>query len=209
MCVQDCNLTEHEAVQLVKDYTAQHAHGAVEFYLDTNDQWSYFGLIEHLKTSFESGETFSSLLGDFYARCQKPKETEDQFTDELQILARKVISICPKWKSQVNKALKTQFAHQLWDQLFAAMAHNLLKVAPSDMAFTKFWAECMSIFGIRSKKAVKTTVSTSVVKNCSDKADQTVKSANQICKDKKKEKIKTQTEMLEWQKKEIRKFESC
>ena len=103
MCVQDCNLTEHEAVQFVKDYTAQHAHGAVEFYLDTNDQWSYFGLIEHLKTSFESGETFSSLLGDFYARCQKPKETEDQFTDELQILARKVISICPKWKSQVNK----------------------------------------------------------------------------------------------------------
>ena len=77
------------------------------------------------------------------------------------------------------------------------------------MAFTKFWAECMSIFGIRSKKAVKTTVSTSVVKNCSDKADQTVKSANQICKDKKKEKIKAQTEMLEWQKKEIRKFESC
>ena len=111
MCVQDCNLTEHEAVQLVKDYTIEHAHGAVEFYLDTNDQWNYVGLIEHLRTSFESGETFSSLLGDFYARCQKPKETEDQFADELQVLARKVISVCPEWKSQVNEALKTQFAH--------------------------------------------------------------------------------------------------
>ena len=110
MCVQDCNLTEHEAVQLVKDYTIEHAHGAVEFYLDTNDQWNYVGLIEHLRTSFESGETFSSLLGDFYARCQKPKETEDQFADELQVLARKVISVCPEWKSQVNEALKTQFA---------------------------------------------------------------------------------------------------
>ena len=74
MCVQDCNLTEHEAVQLVKDYTTEHACGAVEFYLDTNNQWSYAGLIEHLRTSFESGETFSSLLGDFYARCQKPKK---------------------------------------------------------------------------------------------------------------------------------------
>ena len=65
VCVQDHNLTEHEAVQLVKDYTIEHACGAVEFYLDTNDQWSYSGLIEHLRTLFESGEIFSSLLGDF------------------------------------------------------------------------------------------------------------------------------------------------
>ena len=105
MCVQDCNLTEHEAVQLVNDYTTEHAHGAVEFYLNTNDQWSHSQLIEHLRMSFESGETFSCLLCDFYARCQKPKETEDQFADELQVLAGKVISICPKWKSQVNEAL--------------------------------------------------------------------------------------------------------
>ena len=71
------------------------------------------------------------------------------------------------------------------------------------MAFTKFQAECMSIFGNRSKKIVKTTVSTNVVKNHSDKADQLVKSANQICKDKKKEKIKAQAEVIEQQKKEI------
>ena len=203
MCVQDCNLTEHEAVQLVKDYMIEHAHGAVELYLDTNDQWSYSGLIEYLIMSFESGETFSSLLGDFYVRCQKPKETEDQFADELQVLARKVINVCPEWKSQVNEALKTQFAHQLWDQYFEAMACNLLKVAPSDMAFTKFWAECISIFGTRSKREARTTVSTNVVKNYSDKADQLVKSANQICKCKKKEKIKAQTEMMEQQKKEL------
>ena len=157
MCVQDCNLTEHEAVQLVKDYTAEHVLGAVKFYLDMNDQCSYSRFIQHLRMSFESGETFSSLLSDFYARCQKPKETEDQFADELQVLARKVISICPKWKSEVNEALKTQFPHQMQDQYIAAMASNLLKVAPSDMAFTKFQAECMSIFGTRSKKAVKTT----------------------------------------------------
>ena len=111
MCVQDCNLTKHEAVQLVKDNTIEHACGAVAFYLDTNLQWSYSELIEHLRTLFESGETFSSLLGNFYARCQKPKETEGHFADELQVLARKVISVCPKWKSQVNEALKAQFAH--------------------------------------------------------------------------------------------------
>ena len=83
------------------------------------------------------------------------------------------------------------------------MAQNLLKVAPSGMAFTKFWAECRSIFGTRSTRAGKTTVSTNVVKNYSGKADQLVESANQICKDKKKEKIKAQTEMIEQQKKEI------
>ena len=91
----------------------EHVHGAVMFYLDMNGQWSYSGLIEHLRRSFESGETFNSLLSDFYARCQKPKETKDQFADELQVLARKVISVCPDWKSQVNEALKTQFAHRL------------------------------------------------------------------------------------------------
>ena len=100
-----------KAVQLVRDYMIEHACGAVEFYLDMNDQWSYFRLIEHLRMSFESGERFSSLLSDFYVRCQKPKETEDQFADELQVLARKVITVSPEWKSQVNEALKTQFAH--------------------------------------------------------------------------------------------------
>ena len=69
MFVWDCNLTEHKAVQLVKDYTTEHAHGAIKFYLNTNDQWCYFKLIKHLRVSFKSGETFSSLLSDFYARC--------------------------------------------------------------------------------------------------------------------------------------------
>ena len=55
ICVHDCNLSEHEAVQLVKEYIAEHANGAVEFYLDTNDQWSYPWLIEDFRTSFESG----------------------------------------------------------------------------------------------------------------------------------------------------------
>ena len=49
ICVQDCNLTEHEAVQLVKDYTTEHTCGTVKFYLNMNDQWSYSKLIEHFK----------------------------------------------------------------------------------------------------------------------------------------------------------------
>ena len=43
--------------------------------------------------SQEKLSVLSSMI--FYARCQKPKETEDQFADELQVLARKFISVCP------------------------------------------------------------------------------------------------------------------
>ena len=71
MCVQDDNFTKHEAVQLVKDYKTEHAHRAIEFYLKTNDQWSYSKLIKHLRMSLESGETFSSLLTDLL--CEVPE----------------------------------------------------------------------------------------------------------------------------------------
>ena len=70
MCVKEQKLTNMEAVQLVKDYTSEGARGAVEFYLDINSTWKYYKLIEHLQTSFKSGKTFSSLVGDFYSHIQ-------------------------------------------------------------------------------------------------------------------------------------------
>ena len=70
MCVKERKLTNMEVVQLVKDYTSEGARGAVVFYLDTNCTWKYHELIEHLRTSFKSGETFSSLVRDFYRHIQ-------------------------------------------------------------------------------------------------------------------------------------------
>ena len=70
MCVKERKLTNMEVVQLVKDYTSEGARGVVEFYLDTNSTRKYHELIEHLRTSFESGETFSSLVSDFYSHIQ-------------------------------------------------------------------------------------------------------------------------------------------
>ena len=70
MCIKEWKLSNMEAVQLVKDYTSEGARGAVEFYLDTNSMWKYHELIEHLRTSFETGETFSSLVRDFYSCIQ-------------------------------------------------------------------------------------------------------------------------------------------
>ena len=155
MCLGPQPKLSTKAVLLVKDCTMEHTHGAVEFYFNMNDQWSYSKLIEYPRMSFESRETFHPLLSDFYARFQKPKATEEQFADELQVLARNVISVFPEWRSQLNKALKTQFAHRLWDQYFAAMAHNLLKAAPPDTTIPNFQAECIPIFWTRSRKAMK------------------------------------------------------
>ena len=151
MCVGERKLTNMEAIQLIKDYTAEGARGAVEFYLETTSTWKYHELVEHLRTSFESSETFSSLVGDFYSCIQQPWETEDLFADELQILGQKVISVRPNWKQEANEALKTQFALQLRDPYLVAMVCNLLKTQGQNMNFTQFQAECISMFGSRIK----------------------------------------------------------
>ena len=93
------------------------------------------------------GKSFSSLVGDFYSQSQCNKETEDQSADELQVLSRKVLSIHPEWKAELNKALKTQFALMLHDPYLAAMAHNFLRTQGKDMLFTQFCAKCVFIFG--------------------------------------------------------------
>ena len=67
MCIQEQRLLNLEAVQLIMDYTSNNARGVAEFYLDTNSTWNYKALTEHLRTSFEVGESFSSLVGDFYS----------------------------------------------------------------------------------------------------------------------------------------------
>ena len=66
--VEDWNLTEREAIQLVKDFTAERAHDEVEFYMGmiADEQQSFDGLVNHLKNAFQSGETMSKLISDFY-----------------------------------------------------------------------------------------------------------------------------------------------
>ena len=70
MCVKERNVTNMETVQLGKGLYIRRCKRVVEFYLDTTTTWKYHELIEHLRTSFESGETFSSLVSDFYSCIQ-------------------------------------------------------------------------------------------------------------------------------------------
>ena len=57
--VEDWNLTEREAIQLVKDCTAERAHHEVEFYMGmiADDQQTFDGLVNHLQNAFQLGET--------------------------------------------------------------------------------------------------------------------------------------------------------
>ena len=47
---------------------------------------------EHLSITFQEGNNEANILAEFYSRKQYYKELEEAFADELQLLARKVIS---------------------------------------------------------------------------------------------------------------------
>ena len=85
VCVLEYHLSQQEAIQLVKDYTSEHAQLEVEYYLGLtpDSKQSFQGLIEHLSLAFQSCKTVSSLIVDFDNWSQKAHEIEDMFADEL------------------------------------------------------------------------------------------------------------------------------
>ena len=60
-------MADMKTVQMVMDFTTDHAHGVVKYYLEMNEEWWYKDLTDHLITSFETRETFSSLVSNFTA----------------------------------------------------------------------------------------------------------------------------------------------
>ena len=79
-------------MQLVKDFTAEHACDEVEFYMGmvAEDQQTFECLMQHLKNEFQSGETISELISDFYGQAQKRNESEGIFADDLQVLIERL-----------------------------------------------------------------------------------------------------------------------
>ena len=106
--VEDQDLTEREAIQLVKDFTAECTCDEVEFYMGmiTEDQQTFDGLVNHLKSTFQSGETVSELISDFYGHYQMKNELEDMFANDIQILVRKIIACKPTFRAEANQQLK-------------------------------------------------------------------------------------------------------
>ena len=97
--------------------------------MTVDDQQTFDGLVNHLKNAFQSGETISELISDFYSHHQKRNESEDAFTDDLQILVSKITAQKPAFRAEANEQLKHQYAHKLHDQYYTAIAHSVLQTS--------------------------------------------------------------------------------
>ena len=94
--IWDHELDNKAAIQLIKDLTLDNAWWEVEFQLDLcGGIITFQDLLKHLSVTFQGGDDKASLLAEIYSNDQKSKELEEAFADELQILARKVISKKP------------------------------------------------------------------------------------------------------------------
>ena len=162
--VEDRNVTQRQAIQLIKDFTAEHAHNEVEFYMGmvTEEQQMFEGLIQHLKNAFQSGETISELISNFYSQAQKKSESEDAFTDELQVLFWKIIARKPEFRKDANEQLKSQYMHKLKDPYYTAIACSMLQPSDDLESFTQFQGHLAMTFGGQSRLG-KTSSHTSTV----------------------------------------------
>ena len=89
--IQDHKLDKKAAIQLIKDQTQDSAHHEVEFQLNLcGGDIQYQDLLDHLSIAFQGGDDEANILAEFYSHSQKPKEMEEAFADELQLLAHKV-----------------------------------------------------------------------------------------------------------------------
>ena len=127
-------------MQLIKDFTAEHACDEVKFYMGmvTDEQQTFEGLVQHLKNAFQSGETTSKLISGFYAWTQKKNESEEAFVDELQKPVHKIIARKLEFRQDANEQLKSQYAHKLKDPYYATIAHSMLQSLEDSKSFTQF-----------------------------------------------------------------------
>ena len=152
--IQERSMSNAESLQLVKDYTEGRARQQVEFYIVSTTNPTIVGLIENLKTSFQSGEDEATIKGEFYSRRQYGKESVDDFADVLQLLARKVLNVDPSFQAFMNKSLCQQLANGLKDPSHSISARSILNQQP-EVQFAVFRSDLANILGchIRAVRA--------------------------------------------------------
>ena len=141
-------MSNAKALQLVKDYTEGKARQQVEFYIVSTQNPSFEGLIDNLKTSFQSGEDEAMVKGEFYSRKQYSKESVDNFADVLQLLACKVLNVDPSFQAFMNKSLCQQLANGLKDPSHSISARSILNQQP-EIQFAVFRSDLANILGCR------------------------------------------------------------
>ena len=143
----------------------------VEFQLDLcGSIITYQDLLKHLSITFQGGDKEANLLADFYSHGQKLKEMEEAFTDELQLLAQKVISRKPDFHQDLDTMLKQHYASQLYDRSNASIAKTLLKQMPQT-SFTQFCNELAQILGTHQKAVAKASIKTMTASTMETKSE--------------------------------------
>ena len=148
--VADRELTESEAIQLIKEHTQASAHKQVDSFLDLTEHPTFDMLMKELAAVYSPTNDDASLMSEFYGHKQLAKETDDAFTEELQLLARKIINAEPSFRSEANNAMKQQFANGLKDTYHQISARNILQSKPQ-LTFTEFRTEMSMILQSRAK----------------------------------------------------------
>ena len=156
--IQDRELDNKAAIQLIKEQTLDNAHREVEFQLDLcGGVISYQDLLKHLSIAFQGGDDEANLLAEFYSCAQKVKESEEAFADELQILARKVIINKPDFMVNLDTTLKQRYDSQLLDRNSTSIAKTLL-VQTSKCSFTEFCNKLARDLDTRRRAITKASV---------------------------------------------------
>ena len=114
-------------------------------------------MLQHLGVAFQGGDDEANILAEFYSRRQYAKESEESFADELQLLARKVISKKPDFRVGLDNTMKQRYASQLYDRSNASIVKALLLQMPT-VSFTQYRNELARVLGTRqhSSKGVST-----------------------------------------------------
>ena len=162
----DRNLSDQEGVQLIREFTESKARQQVDFFLDMNLSPTIEGVLDHLISAFSSGEDESSIKSEFYSRKQLAQESEDDYAEVLQILARKIMVANPAFQAECNGALIHQFANGLRDDIIRPLAKDLANRKPG-ILFIKFWSEVANLSGSRLKRSI-TKVTTNAVEDEED-----------------------------------------
>ena len=161
----DREVDNKAVIKLIKDHTLESACHEVEFQFDLcGSEIQYQDLLKHLSIAFQGGNKEVNILAEFYSCAQHAKESEEVFVDELQLLARKVISKKPNFRVDLDTTLEQRYANQLYYHNSASIAKTLLLQMPK-VSFIQFRNELARVLGTHqcSSKTSRKSLSTSSI----------------------------------------------
>ena len=150
--ITDRELDNKAAIQLIKEQTLDNArHENLSFSLTYAEAKLLTRTCCYISgVTFQGGDDEANVLAEFYSPRQYAKESEESFADELQLLARKVISKKLDFRVNLDNTMKQRYASQLYDRSNVSIAKALLLQMPN-VSFTQYCNELARVLGTRQR----------------------------------------------------------